>query len=321
MTRAESWAEAIGAEQDETGQLTLGTVVAHIRDAVNEIGFVSQGRITRGLKEAYRPLGVDEDTLGKTIKQALRILLLSGDVDEFATSAGRGYAATPPRRVAWSPGRVTLLGRAFGGVPGAIVRHVAGDEMDYNAITIPLTEELGRPEWRSALVDLNAADVVNGDASALFEVAASLAGSGERYSLDEPHTVAVLSGRGKFFGDSEQTPSGRWQRVAGDGCFPAVIKSGYTSRYVVLNVANGTASLWQPASLDIWRWVTIGATLAIGDPAVSYDASSQRLDFLTPPPHQLERAALLTGTQIGPWSWNVDSQVYEVIAKFLKVTR
>ncbi|WP_448040523.1 hypothetical protein [Bradyrhizobium liaoningense] len=313
MISGDSWIDAIGAEHDQEGQLTLRTVIAHIRGAVIETGFVSLGRITLGLKEAYRPLSIDEDVLGKTVKEAIRVLLLSGDIDEFATSAGRGYAATPPRRVVWKDSRAVLLGRSLNGSSQSIVRHLASDEVIDDAVTITLSDELGRPEWRSALVEFNAADVVDGNVGALFEMASSLATSGERYSLDEPETIAVLSGRGKYFGQAEPVPSGRWQRPSESGCFPAVIKTGYSFRNVVLNIDNGSAKLWHPASLDLWRWVVVGFTIARGDPVTSYESSSQRLDFLTPPPRQLQRIALLTGSQIGPWSWTIDADAYGII--------
>lgn len=321
MSLADIWAEAIDAERDVDGQPLLGTVLAHIRGAVIEAGYVSRGRITSGLKEAYRPLGIDEKKLRDIVDEALRVLLLSGDFDEFTTGAGRGYAATSPRCVAWGGNSVALLGGTFGGDATGLVRHVSSDEVDANTITIPLTIELGRPEWRSALVDLNAADVLDDGVGALFGLASTLAASGERYSLDEPLAVAVLSGRDKFFGRPESAPSGRWQRVVVDGCFPAVIKSGFISRYVVLNVADGEATLWQPASRDLWRWIVVGATVAVGDPVISYDLTTQRLDFLTPPPRQIERAVLLTSTRIGPWSWKVDAQVHKVITELMTAAR
>jgi hypothetical protein len=321
MNSANVWAEAINAEFDEDGQPSLGAVLAHIRGAVIESGYVNRGRITGGLKEAYRPLGVDEQKLRDTIDEALQILLLSGDFDEFTTGAGRGYAATSPRCVAWGGNRVALLGSAVRGDATELIRHVSSDEVDASTITIPLAIELGRPEWRAALVDFNAADVLDDGVGALFGLASTLAASGERYSLDEPTEVAVLSGSGKFFGRPENAPSGRWQRVVVDGCFPAVIKSGFTSRYVVLNVADGKATLWQPPSRDLWRWVVIGATIAAGDPITSYDFATQQLDFLTPPPRQIERAALLTGKRIGPWSWNVDAQAHKTIAELMSAAR
>uniref|UniRef100_Q07PM5 Uncharacterized protein n=1 Tax=Rhodopseudomonas palustris (strain BisA53) TaxID=316055 RepID=Q07PM5_RHOP5 len=321
MSIADIWADAIGAERDIDGQPLLGTVLAHIRSAVIEAGYVSHGRITSGLKEAYRPLRVDETKLRNTIDEALRLLLLSGDFDEFSTGAGRGYAATSPRCVSWGGPSVVQLGATYGGNETGLVRHIASDESAESTITIPLAVELGRPEWRSALVDLNAADVLDDDVGALFGLASTLAASGERYSLDEPFAVAVLSGRGRFFGRPENAPSGRWQRVMLDGCFPAVIKSGFISRYVVLNVANGEATLWQPDSRDLWHWIVVGATVSIRDPVISYDQATQRLDFLTPPPRQIERAVLLTSTRIGPWSWKVDGRVYSVITELMTAAR
>jgi hypothetical protein len=80
-------------------------------------------------------------------------------------------------------------------------------------------------------------------------------------------------------------------------------------------------TLWQPASRDLWRWIVVGATVAAGDPAISYDLTTQRLDFLTPPPRQIERAALLTSTRIGPWSWKVDAQVHTVITELMTAAR
>jgi hypothetical protein len=321
MSLANIWAEAIGAERDVDGQPLLGTVLAHIRGAVIEAGYVSLGRITSGLKEAYRPLKVDEKKLRDTIDEALRVLLLSGDFEEFSTGAGRGYAATPPRCVAWGGNGVALLGGTLRGDATELVRRVSGDEVDAATITIPLAIELGRAKWRSALVDLNAADVLDDSVVALFSLASTLAASGERYSLDEPSAAAVLSGRGRFFGRPEGAPSGRWQRVVKDGCFPAAIKSGFSWRYVVLNVSDGEATLWQPASRNLWHWVVVGATMAAGDPVSSYDPATQRLDFLTPPPRQIERAALLTGRQIGPWSWSVDAQAHAVIAELMTAAR
>ena len=317
MSSAKSWAEAIRAKSDTEGQLELGSVIMHIRDAIIEAGFVSRGRITSGLKEAYRPLGVEETGLRAAIDEALRTLLLSGDVDEFTTGAGRGYAATPPRRIIWGGIEVALLGSTSGGEATAHIRRVAATEADAATITISLAEELGRPEWRSALVELIAADAPDESASALFDFAATLAASGEPYSLDEPQTVAVLSERGRFFGRAESAPSGRWRRFMGDGCFPAVIQSGFAPRYVVLSVTDGLATLWQPQSRDLWRWVVVGATLAAGDAAVSYDPVTKRFNFLTPPPRQVERAALLTGTRRGPWSWVLDASAYAVIASLM----
>ena len=218
MSLADIWAEAIGAERDVDGQPSLGTVLAHIRGAVIEAGYISHGRITSGLKEAYRPLGIDEKKLRDIVDEALRVLLLSGDFDEFTTGAGRGYAATSPRCVAWGGDSVALLGSALsGGDANGLVRRASAVSDEVDAMTTIATvparrSNWGRPEWRSALVDLNAADVLDDGVGALFGLASTLAASGERYSLDEPLAVAVLSGRDRFFGQ-RQDP--RRPRVAG----------------------------------------------------------------------------------------------------------
>jgi hypothetical protein len=317
MSLADNWAVEIGIERDSEGHLNLGSVIMHIRDAIIETGFVSRGRITSGLKEAYRPLGVEDVDVRAKIDEALRVLVLSGDVDEFTTAAGRGYAPTPPRRVAWGGAEDVLLGSTSGGEGTAYVRRLAAMETDETIVKLSLDEELGRPEWRLALVELKAADAPGDPASALFEIAVNLAASGDRYSLDEPEMIAVLSGRGTFFGHADRVPSGRWQRFSSDGCFPAVIKSGFSSRHVVLNIRDGMATVWEPKSYDLWKWVVVGATLAAGDAVINYDPDHMRLNFLTPPPNQVERAALLTGSQVGPWSWDLDVWAFAVIEEII----
>jgi hypothetical protein len=195
---------------------------------------------------------------------------LSGDIDEFSTSAGRGYAPTPPRRVAWGGSEVAVLGATTVASSPVIVRRIAATETDESLMNVRLDDELGRPDWRSMLVELGSADTSEDNATAVFKLAQALATSGERYSLDEPQRVAVVSGRGEFFGKAENAPSGRWHRVDGDGCFPAAVRTGYTMRYVVLSVSGRGATLWQPPTLDVWRWVVVGATLALGDPVLRY---------------------------------------------------
>jgi hypothetical protein len=315
MTMAAAWSEAIGYLADQTGAPKIEMIVAHIRAAVAEAGFVSRGRITSGLKEAYRPLALDEAVLRKLSDAAVDLMLLSGDLEEYATSAGRGYAATPPRLIDWDGSWVSLLGASDLGT-GAVRRFpILTPSGEF--LRIPLAGELGRAEWRNALVELGAADAPGGDPSALFDFSQALAASGERYSLDEPNAVAVVSGRAEFFGRPDPAPSGRWRRVEGDGCFPAVIRTGYTLKNVVLHVAGKNATLWQPPSRDIWRWIVVGQTLAQGDPVLRYDPVSGVLDFLTPPPRQAERAALLTGEQQAPWSWKLDARAYEVITALM----
>lgn len=306
MSASDPWAEAIAFERDADGKPRPASVVHHIRGAVLEAGLVSRGRLTRGLKEAYAPFELEDPIVADKIEEALTLLCLSGDIDEFSTSAGRVYAPTPPRRVDWGGSEVAVLGATANGSSPSIVRRVTTADTDEGLININLDDELGRPDWRSMLVELGSADAPESNATALFELARVLATSGERYSLDEPQRVAVLSGRGTFFGKAEETLSGRWKRIDGDGCFPAAIRSGFTTRFAVLNVSGQEATLWQPPSLDVWRWVVVGATLAQGDPVFRYNTMTCVLDFLTPPPRQAERLALLTGWQTGPWSWQID---------------
>lgn len=315
MTLANIWSAAIGFDSDDNGAPAIATVVAHIRAAVAEAGFVSRGRITTGLKEAYRPLWQDQDVLAEQIDAALDRMLLSGDLEEHATNAGRGYAVTPPRLIDWGGHAVSLLGASQFG--SGIVRRFPVETPPTDLIRIPLLEELGRPEWRNALVELGAADAPDEDARALFEFSKALAASGERYSLDEPNAVAVVSGRAEYFGRADPVPSGRWHRVDSDGFFPAAIRTGYSLKNVVLHVAGKETTLWQPPSRDIWRWIVVGQTLAQGDPVLRYDVASGVLDFLTPPPRQAERAALLTGEQEAPWSWRVDASAYAAIAALM----
>lgn len=319
MTMADAWSEAIGYGVDEAGAPAIATIVAHIRTAVAEAGFVSRGRITSGLKEAYRPLGLEETVLSGQANAALDRMLLSGDLEEYTTSAGRGYAATPPRLIDWDGADVSLVGASDLG--SGIVRRFPANARPADLVRIALSEELGRPEWRNALVELGAADAPDSDARALFAFAQALAASGERYSLDEPESVAVVSGQGEFFGRADPSPSGRWRRVEADGSFPAAIRTGYTLKNVVLHVAGKEATLWQPPSRDIWRWIVVGQTLAHGDPVLRYDPASSVLDFLTPPPRQAERAALLTGEQQSAWSWTLDASAFAAIAALMASPR
>lgn len=309
-----AWAQAIGFVADDAGGPSLETMIGHIRAGVVEAGYSSRGRITLGLKEAYRPLALDESLLSQRIEEALRILQLSGDLDEYATAAGRGYAATPPRQIDWGGAHVTTLGAAADSDARVAVRRVPREAASGETVAkFSLHAELGRPDWRNALVELGGADAPDEGPAALFHLAQALATGGERYALDESNSVAVLSGAGPFFGKAEPTPSGRWQRVAGDGCFAAIIKSGYTNRVAVLNVADASSTIWFPPSRDIWRWVVVGQTMAAGDPVLRYDAVTGALDFLTEPPRQAERAVLLTGTQTNAWSWRIDAQAYAMI--------
>lgn len=130
----------------------------------------------------------------------------------------------------------------------------------------------------------------------------------------------MLSGSGSYFGVPHDV-SGRWARPTEDGFYPAVIESGYTQRRALLMIADGAATLWDPPSRDVWHWIIIGFTLGQGSPVWDYHAATETLAFLTPPPRQAERAAMLTGVQLTPWSWRVDRHAQRVIADLLGAPR
>lgn len=311
MSGVTAWRDVLTFEE---GSALQANVLRHIRDAVAEAGYVSRGRITSGLKEAYRPLEIEESSLVAAIDDAIGLLMRSGDIDELSTGAGRGYAPTPPRRLIWGGADDVVLG---GPLPSSDATVRRGDDtLLAGMIEVPLLRELGRPAWREALVQLGGGDDPNGDARALALYAKGLARSGERFSLDEPAKLAVLSGSGNFYG-APDGPSGRWARAAEEGFFPAVWESGFTKRRIMLAIADGEATMWEPPSIDIWNWIVVGFTLAREEPVLSYDVSSETLDFLTPPPRQVERAAMLTCEQRSPWSWRVDPTAQVIIASLL----
>ena len=317
MSNAALWAETLGYS-GEAEQLR-GNVLRHIRDAVREVGYVSRGRITSGCKEAYRPLGIEDEALRTAIDEAIGLLMRSGDIDELVTGAGRGYAPTPPRRIVWGGADDTILGGAAvsSDVP---VRHLGDGLALADYIAIPLLRELGRPAWRDALVELGGSDEPAADARALSDYARVLTSSGERFALDEPNKVAVLSGGGAFYGFPHDV-SGRWARASDEGFYPAVIESGFTKRRVLLAIRDGVATLWESPSRDVWHWIIVGFTLGQGAPVWKYDAPSELFEFMTPPPRQAERAAMLTGVQLSPWSWRFDAEAQGIIAGLLGVPR
>lgn len=313
MNNDRLWAEALHLHAED-GTL-LASVLRHIRDAIREGGYLSRGRITGGIKEAYRPIGVADDALRTAIDEAIDLLTHTGDIGELPTKAGRGYASTPPRRLIWGGADNVVLG-SVSLSSGDAVRRASMEALSAEAIPTPLLVELERPAWRTALVEIGGADDPDGSPVALSAYAQTLASSGTRYSLDEPSALAVLSGSGEFFG-SPDGPTGRWMRAENDGFYPAAISSGYTQRRVLLAIDNGTATLWEPPDRDIWHWIVVGFTLAAGQPVWRYDHATEILHFLTPPPRQVERAALLTGEQVRSWSWRIDPQAHAIIAGLL----
>lgn len=317
MSNAALWAEML--EYSGEAEHLRGNVLRHIRDAVREAGYVSRGRITSGCKEAYRPLGLEDEALRAAIDEAIGLLMRSGDIDELVTGAGRGYAPTPPRRIVWGGADDTILGGAAVS-SDETVRHLGDGAALADYIAIPLLRELGRPAWRDALVELGGSDEPAADARALSDYARALTSSGERFALDEPNRVAVLSGSGGYYGFPRDV-SGRWARASDEGFYPAVIESGFTQRRVLLAIRDGAATLWEAPSRDVWHWIIVGFTLGQGAPVWKYDAPSETFEFLTPPPRQAERAAMLTGVQLSPWSWRVDAEAHGIIAGLLGVPR
>ncbi len=311
MSNSEIWAKAL--DLNPAGEDLIANLLCHIRNAILEAGYLSRSRITRGILEAYRPLCFEDELLRSSEDKAIGLLMSTGDIDELATGAGRGYAATPPRRIVWGGSHDAVLG-AVETSSLQTVRRVSSGSADL--VSIPLHIELGRPAWRNALVELGGGDRVAGDAMVLSEYTRSLATSGDRYSLEEPNALSVLSQSGDYFG-APDVPSGRWARVDRNGIFPAVIEQGYTKRRVLLAVSDDGATVWEPPNRDIWNWIVVGETLAAGQSVWRYNKSNETLDFLTPPPRQALRAALLTGEQLGAWTWRVAPQAHAVIAEIL----
>ena len=319
MTDLQSlWEKTIDFAVTDDGVPTPVTIIQHIRAALIEQGSVTRSRITRGLKEAYRPFGVDVAKLRDSVESALQELLLIGDIDEFFTAAGRIYTITQPRRVSWGGPSDTILGGVAFDPGNGLVRRVVNDgSTAVPAGDVSLTEELGRAAWRTSLVKIGGIDEVEAGPRALFETAAALAAGGERFDIERESSVAVLSGEGDYFGRFDPEPTGRWKRVKDEGIFAAAVKVGFEIRHVVLHVKNGAIHLWQPPSRDIWNWLVVGATLARSCDVIKYDDRTELLTFLVPPPQQLARAVRLTGTQKAAWTWLIDPAAHSTIRSFL----
>ncbi len=319
MTDLQSqWAKAIGFAVTEDGLPTPMTIAQHIRAALIEQGSVTRSRITSGLKEAYRPFGVDVAKLKDSVESALQELLLIGDIDEFSTAAGRIYAVAQPRRVSWSGTSDTILGGvAFDSGTGLVRRIKNDDRTSIPAGNVSLAEELGRTAWRTSLVKIGGIDEVDAGPRALFAAVSALAAGGERFDIERESSVAVLSGEGDYFGRFDPEPTGRWKRVKEEGVFAAAVKVGFETRHVVLHVENGATRLWQPPDRDIWNWFVVGATLARSCDVIKYDDRTELLSFLVPPPQQLARAVRLTGTQKAAWTWLVDPAAHSTIRSLI----
>ncbi len=309
------WPEAIGFEADEDGQPTLATIVQHLRTAVTEAGFVTRGRITSGLKESYRPMRVDETLLGQRRDEALDLLTKTGDLIQLTTATGRAFAPSQARRVRLSDDRHVLLGAAEYSEFTGPVRQGPASATGADAIPlVSLEAEIGLADWRLFLVELGGADEPSGNAMDFSNFAASLARSGQPVRLDDSD-IAVLSGRGDFFGGFDKPISGRWQNPGISGCFPAAIRKPYGSTLVIVSADGSEGSFWQPPSRDVWRWATIGFTLSLGDPIYRFDRNTGVVKFMVPLPLQLERLMLLTSPQESTWSWGASDATIDLLDK------
>lgn len=309
------WSEAIEFEADEGGKPTLATVVNHVRSAVIEAGFVTRGRITSGLKEAYRPMRVNETVLGQRRDEALGLLTKTGDLIQLTTATGRAFAASQARRVILSEGQHALLGAVEHSAFSGTVRRGPASAMNMDSIaTVSIEAEIGMPDWRLFLAEFGGTDDPNGGSRSFFAFAASLARSGQPIRIDDSD-IAILSGRGDFFGSFDKPVSGRWQSPGASGCFPAVIRKPFGSTLIIVAVDGSEASFWQPPSRDVWRWATIGFTLSLGDPIYRVDQQTGIAKFMVPLPRQLERLMLLASRQEATWSWVTNETTIDLVDK------
>lgn len=315
------WAKAIGFEAGEDDQPNDATLIEHIRNAVIEAGLVARGRITSGLREAYRPLQIDENILALKMDRALDTLTKSGDLLELTTATGRAYMASQARLVQIDEHRNVLLGSAQSEAFSGVVR--AGSRSALSPEPMPITTleaEIGVPDWRLALVELGGFDDRHGDAGSLYKFAKALASSGQHFRLDDAD-IAILSGQGDFFGSFNKPVTGRWQNVGAVGCFPAVLRKQYTAEFIIVNSDEADASFWKPETIDLWRWVTIGFTLSLGQPIFRFDKDTGLVGFLVPLPRQLQRLMLLAAEPKGAWNWIASETAMWVLERLVGMPR
>ena len=220
----------------------------------------------------------------------------------------RGYAAAPCR-----------LGRQHGRSArrrrlGVIAGHCspdAGRASDcLTMMNVRLDDELGRPDWRSALVDLGGADAPGWRSRALSSPMRRKRWPQAASDIRSTSLNAWRSSAGQASFSAE--PKTRHRAVEAGveqtAASPRAIRSGYITHTLFCHVGEWrgdavAAAQLRPLALDRRR-----RDLGTGDPVLRYDPTTRALDFLTPPPRQAERVALLTGDRTGPWSWRIDRQ-------------
>jgi len=314
MTRA-AWAEAIGAELDDSGLPTVETVVGHIRAAAAVEPYLLRSRITRALKESYSPFGGEDGDLGHLIHQACDILVRLGDLTAFQSDGGPGYVATPERLVELDADHVVVLGISAGSTTPmtGLVRRLSRDAAleTISAPLVSLADELGPPEWRLHILALGGMDERTRGPGALFTRLAGAAASGERLERAEPAALRVLSKRGTYFGKAHVIGGdGRWTGLVSDGAFCASRRKPHNWQNCVISAtAQGIRAVDIP-NFDRWRWAVVGQTRHVGDPI--FDWQDGQLQCFTPPPFQLQRLLDLFGDSVGPWKWMVSQTAAEL---------
>ena len=317
---ASAWAEAVGAEREETGAPTLATVADHLRQMVGAHGLLSRSRLMSALSESYAPLTLTDDVLKPLVDEALNQLVRLGDVDLLMTASGRAYAPTPPRVVDWGGGQGVLLGSA-GPVSAAsltVARRGSCQALraEAKAGGRTLEDELGVPSWREALVLAEGIDQPGLGPRALFRHLADLASVGDPLEREGGDRMRVVAASNPYFGRRDAPePEGRWTSLPENGDFLGARKTAFSWTDMVVSITDGRTRVLSRPDGDAWRWAAIGVTQAAGDPLTQ--RRSDGLQFLIPLPHQLNRAASLCGEFVAPRRFALDANAEAAIARFV----
>ncbi|MBY3271369.1 MULTISPECIES: hypothetical protein [Rhizobium] len=314
------WAEAIAFEPMDDGQPSEATVIEHIRNAVIAGGLTPRGRITSGLREAYRPLRIDDSALTALIDRSLDFLTRTGDFVELATASGRAYSASPARIVRIDETRAVLLGAARSENFSGVVRVGLPDAAIAEPVAMTtLAAEIRIADWRVSLIELGGCDAPGGGSANLYEFTKALASSGETFQMSDAD-IAVMSGAGDFFGSFDKPLTGRWQPPGAVGCYPAIFRKPYATDFILLNFDGDQASFWRPQTRDLWQWVVVGHVLSLGQPIVRFDSGKGTARFLVPLPRQLHRVMLLSGEQTAAWNWTVGEAALGLLSRLAGTT-
>lgn len=303
----QAWADAIAVTLDADGLPARASIAAHVRAAAATQRFLLRSKIVRGLKESYRPFGLDDATLTQAIHRTLAALERIGDLTAFASDGGPGYVATPERLVDLGDGQLAVLGASdlAGQDPLVLTRTVASQDLaDQDVPVLSLAEELGPAAWRTHLVAAGGGDAPKAGPQALFAHLAGLARVGDRLERTGAGILHVLSGTGPFFGDP-RAPSGRWTALpaASEAVFCSVRRLDYGWREgLAATGAQGEVRVFD-LEPDVWRWAVVGQTLAAGDPVAEW--ADGLFMARVRPPDDIRRLLDLAGAPDGSWRWRV----------------